>query len=272
MVKNLVPKKLQGYFDASGTKEHRTISLAGFVTEREAWASFSTAWDAALKRYRLKVFKMQLEKRNARVSEFSAIIKKHVSLRIDSSISVPHFSSAVTKSIAETSGILPVKPHVSKIAKRLLDDPYFFLIGNLVSAFCHGIWERGHREQCDLYFDKQILEMCPSSDVIYDMIKTLALPRFQQLLPDRLKSRDDEIYKPLQAADMLAWISRKRREGDLNGLSWLIAELDSIEAIPCIFMDAKSLLPQMAGFYTYVFGRMPRFEKRLIERWSTFIS
>src|SRR6266550_6487480 len=79
---------LQGYFDASGSKnQNSVISLAGFITNSGKWTEFSDDWDKLLKRYHLSVFKMQVQskrkpikERNARISEFVAVIKRHILL------------------------------------------------------------------------------------------------------------------------------------------------------------------------------------------------
>ncbi len=269
---------LQGYFDSSGTKSHGVVSLAGFSTDVLAWTKFSDDWDAALKRHHLKVFKMQLEskrptlKRNDRIADFLDIIRKHVPMKLESSISIPEFDSAVTQAIDNLDERLrDISPRVAALAKQLLDDIYFWLIGNLVAGFCKGAWDRGFREPFDLFFDTQILEMCPGAPALYDIIKTIIPLEFQKMLPEQLISRNDIQFRPLQAADMFSWITRRQHEKNTEGWEWLIQELDKIETIPCRFVDARMLRPQISAFYAYVLGQTPRFSQALIDRWSKFV-
>lgn len=139
-----------------------------------------------------------IERRNRIISAFVGIIKQHVRYRIDVSISVPHFNSLVTQSIADAGGIIAANRYLQQILDEYLNDPFFFLIGNFILALCDGLHKRGVRERCDLYFDTQILEMCPSSALIYDVMKNLAPPNFRQLLPPELISRDDANFTPFR--------------------------------------------------------------------------
>jgi len=269
---------LQGWFDASGTKGQSIVSLAGFSADVAAWADFSDEWDVALKRHHIAVFKMQVEskrkpiaRRNERIADFWAIIRKYAMLRIESSISIPDFNLAVTKSVNILDARLQcISPNVAALAKQLLDDPYFWIIGNLVAGFCAGVWERGFRDPFDMFFDTQILEMCPGSPVMYGITRSIVRPQFQRMLPAQPISRSDEEFRPLQAADLLAWITRRQHEKTIEGWEWLVRELDHIDRIPCRFVNAATLRPQVSAFYSYVLGRSPRFNQALIDHWSTF--
>ena len=65
-------------------------------------------------------------KRDARIADFLAITKQHVPFKIESSISIPDFDSAVTRTIERFDERLrKISPRVAALAKQILDDPNF---------------------------------------------------------------------------------------------------------------------------------------------------
>lgn len=270
---------LQGYFDSSGTKSQPFVSLAGFVADVSDWTTFSEEWNAALERHHIEVFKMQIEskrkplaKRNDRVAEFVAIIRKHALFKIKSSISVPDFRESVSRAVAiHEERLHSISPLVATLADQFLDDIHYWLIENLVMALTVGLWDGGFREPFDMFFDKQIIEMCPGAPVMYGISKSIMAPHFRRMLPDQLISRDDAAFRPLQAADLFAWATRRRHERNIETWEWLFEELNNVKTISCRFIDSKSLRRQVSAFYGYVLGRTPRFNQSLIDQWSKLI-
>lgn len=271
---------LQGYFDASGSKhQDRVISLAGFVTNSGKWTSFSEDWDRLLHEQHTAVFKMQVEtkrrpeERNARIAEFVAMIRQHVLFKIECSINVSDFLGVVSEPINTVQAAwLPRRSHLVSLCKQLLDDCHFWIISNLVAAFGPGVWDRGFHHPFDLFFDEQLLEMSRAAPIFYEISKNLAPPRFRRILPDRLISRKDTEFPPLQAADLFAWIARRNYQQEVEGWEWLIAELDAIESMQCFFLDKARLTKQIGAFYEYILGLGPQFEDEQIKRWSKLIA
>jgi hypothetical protein len=270
---------LQGYFDASGTKEHAVISLAGFVTNSGKWAEFSEDWQAALDRHHLTVFKMQIEskrkpieKRNARITDFAAIIKKHILFKIESSISVPDFTFAVSNPISGAEQLVCEKSYLLIFLRRLLDDPCFWIISQLVVNFGLGVWERSYHHPFDLFFDEQILEMCHAAPIFYEIAKTFSPPKYRRIFPDHLISRPDNEFRPLQAADMFAWLARKKHGQDIDEWEWLVAELETIESMRCPFVGKQELTSRMWGMIKAMCAPRTEFPEEKIARWSKLIA
>jgi len=159
---------LQGYFDDSGKEnQFAVITLAGLVAHGEKWRAFSSDWKQLLKRYNIAFFKMREEskrrpisKRDARIAEFVAVIRKHVAFKLESSISVADFR-AIVKETFISNIIKLIPPSVGHHdltqyeATKLLSNPYFWTFHNLIAGLCGGIWHRGYRHPFDITFDEQ---------------------------------------------------------------------------------------------------------------------
>ena len=264
---------LQGYFDDSGTEgQDSVVTLAGFVTESGRWTKFSDEWDKLLKSHHLPLFKMQKEskrrptaKRDARIADFAAVIEEHVAFKVECSISVPAFQSLVQnlfigKIIKSLPRGLELSPYE---LTDLLGNYYFWGFHNLIASVCRGIWHRGYRHPFDLFFDEQLIDG-PAARKSYVVARDVAKPKFKRMLPVEPIFRNDATFRPLQAADLFAWIARRTHSRALGGWEWLEARLDSIESMQCPFLGEEQLTQQILAFIEYEPGT---FDQRTQERW-----
>ena len=53
--------------------------------------------------------------------------------------------------------------------------------------------------------------------------------------------RDDKEFLPLQAADLLAWVSRRDAVGDPHSFGWLWQELTDVRVFPPMRLDREWL-------------------------------
>jgi hypothetical protein len=258
---------LQGYFDDSGSQgQDSVVTLAGFVANSGEWSEFANDWDKLLRQHHIPLFKMHKEskrkpdeKRNDVISQFVAVIQKHLPYKVECSVSVVDFRS-----------VIHGRFHRKSPMARLLESYYFWVFHNLIGNVCHGIWRRGYRHPFDLFFDEQLIEAEQARN-FYEIGKHVAPPRCRRILPTEPIFRNDIEFRPLQAADLFAWITRKHYNREGAGWEWLIAELDKVESMQCPFLDHKTLSNQISAFYEYVLGDQSRFSEKQINRWSKFL-
>jgi len=267
----------QGYFDASGTKEHPFITFAGLADIGGNWTAFSEDWDAALKRHHLEVFKMQIEskrpikKRDARILDFFSVIKKHVRYKINCSLDVAAFGSIVSLSIQRARQLVSGKSYLLLFMEQLVDDPQFWLLMNTIPSFAIGARERGYKHQFDLFIDEQTIEMCKAVPVFYEIVKSQSPSKFRDMYPSQMISLSDTKFRPLQAADMLAWIARRQDSSDIEGWEWLTSEFQEIESMKCEPLNQSQIEKLMNAMLSYMTGPQTEFTQAQIERWAKLI-
>lgn len=204
------------YADDSGSEPQSQIFfLAGFISTVDRWAAFSNEWDAALALPpALEYFKMaeamsfqgqfsmhrgwNEAMRNDRLVLLTRIVNRHAMLRVSASIRHDLFERYVLSLPA-------VERNLST------DEPYVTLGSALVSAALTHADQNGVNTTMDFIFDRQIgheLEfrrLWPSYTKL--MLET---PRGRQLsrLVGEPMFLDEKDRKPLQAADLYAWLAR----------------------------------------------------------------
>jgi len=251
---------LQGYFDESGSEgQDSAFVLAGFITTAEKWTRFSDEWDQLLTSH-CPVFKMRKESkrkpvdaRNKRIGAFVDVIKRNILFKIECSVSIPAFRA-----------VIKGKFHPESRAARITDSYYFWVFHNLIAKLCQGIWDRGYRHQFDIFFDEQ-LKYGPQAAKLYGIAHDVAKPKYRRMLPDEPIFRSDTEFRPLQAADMFAWLVRKYyNQEPMEEWQWLLDELKAVNSIVSPFLDGPLLFKLMYG------GDASQFSEKTIEKWSKY--
>lgn len=220
---------LQGYFDDSGSEPQSfAFVIAGYILPTEKMAAFADDWVIALdKKPKIEYFKMaeafsgdgqfaniQTEFRKAKVRDLLAVIYKHHPIGITSFLNWEHFKFFSRY----LPGPIPNDPYV----------PLFIqLIDNVLSyQKASGIFP----QKIQLDFDDQgkagelaiewygRLMNNPSPLTFSDDHRTV-LEGTPRMLNDRQ-------YVSLQAADMVAWVTRNSGTPDIKteGWEWLYRE------------------------------------------------
>ncbi|WP_458389370.1 DUF3800 domain-containing protein [Sphingomonas sp. F9_3S_D5_B_2] len=201
---------LQAFIDdsESNTGERRLV-LAAYVAPAQEWAEFSDAWEAALHREpRIEYFKMaeaqnrrdQFEgwsesKRTAKLVDLARVISAFSPLSVDCSMSTAHQKKVL-------------KPY----APYGLATPYYPLVFALtcgVARICHSL---GVHLPCDFIFDRQD-NVSKQVLLFWDHTISQQPPEWARLINPSPIFRDDKDFVALQAADMLAWHTRRDLEG-----------------------------------------------------------
>ena len=201
---------LQAYIDDSQSNTgNRRLVLAAYVASAEDWQRFADEWDAVLQRDpAIEYFKMveaqnlrgqfkgwSHKKRTAKLTALAEVIGSLRPLSVDCSVSVKHFNDVL-------------KPH----APYGLSSPYFPLVFGLtcgVARACHAL---GARLSCDFIFDKQD-NVSKHVLLFWDQIVCQQEYDWRPLINSSPIFRDDKEFVVLQAADMLAWHTRREFDG-----------------------------------------------------------
>jgi hypothetical protein len=199
-----------GYFDDSGSDagSHYYV-LAGFLASVEQWTAAATQWTAVLNREGLPYFKMSEAMaldgpfrrgwnpplRNKLVIELADIVTEIDPWRIE---------CFVNRSLFETfvKGILE---------SEIFNDPYFMLFYQIVLSVAANAERIGWSPDCDFIFDEQgkLGDLTKAKwEWMKQHIDGITGYSLSKHLGSRPIFRSDVPSRPLQAADMFAWLVR----------------------------------------------------------------
>ena len=209
---------LQGWFDESGKGQEPVYLLAGYVAKKNVWEDFADDWQAELDRVPrlpyLHVNETQrfkgwsLAERTERFLRFVGIIKKH---NLDGSIlPLKHSDHREFYRIAATH------PFIKPYERRMFKTPYFLAFqstfGVMLSKQAKKRAETGITELIEILFDEGIdrkVRLERGFNLMIESVKR-EMPEYLDLLINKqAEFRDDEVFLPLQAADLLAWYVRR---------------------------------------------------------------
>ena len=234
---------IQAYVDDSGSHEASPVFvLAGFITDHDAWASFSDEWQAALNlEPRLEYFKMaeaaslhgqfhaskgwDEKKRDKRLEILTDIVCKYVKLKISISIRYDHFAEHIRSLPA-------VERSIS------VDHPFMLVATQLMITVVTVCVAYGCEEPCNFIFDETdglADEFLGRWEETKKIIAGSPRPEVFSLLGERPLFKDEKKFMPLQAADLYAW--NVRQNWIENRVLWvppsktlkMLARISSIE-------------------------------------------
>lgn len=210
---------LHAYIDDSGKEGvSSTQVLAGYLATAEAWDEFSARWQEVLDQADLTNFHMvdawRLSRpyqhlgalgRNQLITELLACIKKHA-------------ERAFVLSIDLEAYIHWFGRHEFKFQETR---PYFFGFHQILKMITSYAYEQKYDCELKIYFDEQGGE--PLSKIIQSVelhrIAAASRGRNNINIPTPRYISDDNC-PPLQAADLLAWLSRREDHNHKNQANW----------------------------------------------------
>lgn len=221
---------IQAFLDESGTKgTHPIFTFAGFIGRAEVWAKFSQEWSVWINRPpRIEYLKMaeavKFDKefrkfgesqRNDKLRGCVEIIKEHL----------PQWAIHVTVDIAEWHRVLaPDTP-------RMLSDPYFTSFFGILSGVCYEMLDTMVPEEFEVIFDIHSIFQ-PRINIWYEFVKEMVRvihdEALGRIMPPSPLFRDDKVFVPLQAADVLAWLFRTAFSGERTEFEWIAEELSPL--------------------------------------------
>jgi hypothetical protein len=212
-----------------------------------SWDSFSAQWQALLDREpKLEYFKMKeaaalrgqfyrwrAEERDTRVMDFVRIVR-------DCNPVVGISSAVFWEDLTQISGEFPdVRWH-----------PYDLLFHGSM-AILHGFCRRkGIKEKIDFVFDEQG-KWGERTIKAYDYVLNVLTEEEQSLLGNRPIHRNDKTFLPLQAADLIAWHTRRFMEENKD-----ISPLAPIEAFSVNYAALRELERIETLYNTYGLPRL----------------
>lgn len=206
---------LKGYFDASGKGAKDIFVLAGYISTADRWAQFSDAWDVELKggndkkrRQPIKVFKlrnMNLDSTNQlnRCAILNRIIHEHAIARVACVVDV-----AALDRILKNSWWTPF---IDK--DREPPDSAYWYGFRLVNEVFHFL-RRDHPElgltgPIDFIFDQENESDKAGLVSAWEFFYKTCSPEKREIVGNIPSFARDDIVLPLQAADLLAGLSRR---------------------------------------------------------------
>lgn len=203
---------LQAFIDDSGWDGNSPVFvLAGFVAKEKQWEDFSDAWQAVLDLEEPKKLPF-LKTREAYLlnnhkSMFYGWTEKERDDRLEKMVRVinAHVEHAII------SGV-PIEPYrrlfAGKFNPESLDRPYFLSFFSIMTYLLK-VAKEVHDDNIDFIFDTLGGESKALLVQEYERFKGLAPPELQKLAPVIPKFECEQKMRPLQAADMIAWLARR---------------------------------------------------------------
>jgi len=221
------PEPYQAFCDGSkGTGSDKILLLSALVHTVPTWEKFSNDWDTALKaKPSIKHFHM----REARKLEGN--FKRWKATDRD------------LKIIALTEVILRHQPHVvscwfssDKFNQTIrpagtsdLRHAYFLAFQMIIPTVAEYQLKRGITIPADFVFDEEG-DIGNEALIWYPAIKAAAEPNVRALMGATPVFRNDEEVLPLQAADLIAW--HKRRKKEALSLDFEVAASQRVDELP----------------------------------------
>jgi uncharacterized protein DUF3800 len=228
---------LQGYIDDSGSdKQGPVYVLSGYLAKASEWGIFADEWDTQLKKLpAIQYFKMseaeslkgqflgwKTEDRDAKVMALAALIQPRVLGNPECVVAQTDYDQVV----------IPALSYVQdrKLA-RCLKDPYFFCFYQVVVGCVTRLETARIPDVVDFYFDNQGKLGNRAKSFWETMIKH-APNQYKSYVPNPPVFRDEKQFNPLQAADLIAWQTRRRIYEKQQGVQELRPVLALLRRIP----------------------------------------
>jgi hypothetical protein len=242
---------MQAVADDSGCKgQGAVVVIAGLVGRAEWWGDFADKWDTCLKESpSIRYFKMY---EAARLNgQFARLSKRQRDAKLIALVEVlnshPFEELYITVDIAAHAKMFgafyegrpaPRKKNRTQHEKdeATLGNPYFYAYDCFISAACFNLWEAGEREPFEFIVDEHP-SLGERVKRWYPVVRTIMKEPFRDIMPLDPMPRNDEAFKPLQAADMLAGLQRMAAHGD-NEFGWLRRHFTIVKpATRCVHMN-----------------------------------
>ncbi len=183
------------YVDESGTDGPPVFVMAGFIARAEQWEAFNNEWKSVLEEPpALEAFHMaevNWAGGSEKLPKLFDIIKRHVLCAFVLTVNHEDYNAAF-------------KDKFSKIIDRI----YYFMYLHMLEMATTWQQVNGLNEKMEFFFDKKD-EESKHIRSNYEEFMRNAHPDVRERIAMCPLWVDDKEFRPLQAADILAWIFRK---------------------------------------------------------------
>jgi hypothetical protein len=226
---------LQAFVDES--VEDPVFLMGGYIGPADAWASFSDRWQDVLDiPPRLKYLKMKEaysfhgefegwseDRRDARLSLLHEVIDQFASAAFVLAFDYDKFKSAFSL--------------LSGLGKKNLN-PYYFAAARLMTNLARSQENLSLHGPIKFIFDDRMMEkrhVVEAWDWAWKVAKPNP-PNLHEIIGSAPSFEDGKIFKPLQAADMIAWWMRRRFVAQARGQEpiippWIGAKAGRVKAV-----------------------------------------
>lgn len=235
--------KIQVVADDSGTKGTGThLVFGGLMGRNTDWANFTDAWQECLSRHpRVDYFKLaEAAKRSGAFTGFNELQRDEKLRALARVVSRFHLVAiTVTVVLADhspsagsdlSSLAAPRHRARARYINNSFEHPYYSARMLFFFAAIKALWEGGIREPFDLIVDHHP-SLGSRNAELFGVQRAIVPDDMRSIAPTAPVERDDKIFLPLQAADMIAGLRRMEAEGR-SELQWLVDELAALRRSP----------------------------------------
>lgn len=216
---------LQAFADDS-MEAGRVLVLAGYISTAERWSNFSNEWRERLSmhprmvRFKMNEVDLNSELQMERVRAFYRVIEEHVSAQVSVAVNCEELTNWVP-----TMDVQPA-----------LVNPYLLAHKAIINLTAQMQREAGLDDKVDFVFDKRTEEKHIKR--AFDYYLTTLTPEFEEVTGNAPIFRDDTEFLPLQAADLLAWWTRRQwlTEGTIRN-RWVPYPWPTKRDFPSLVLD-----------------------------------
>lgn len=216
---------LQAYIDDSGSDlKGPAYVLTGYASDIQSWFDFTDEWQAMLAQHPgIEYFKMReaeslkgqfegwsREQATAKIHALIPIINRYAGHRIECVFWQEHYDSAMNWYLPEIKKQL--SPMDFNRVKKAFSNPYFLAFSLVMTDFAKRLAHDNSDDIVDFIFDSQGAIGKRAVEWWRESHEILPNMHYEKHLPNEPVHRDEKIFLPLQAADLLAWQTRRRLE------------------------------------------------------------
>jgi hypothetical protein len=209
---------LQAWFDESGKGQEPVYLLAGYVGKKTMWEDFADDWQTELDRKPrlpyLHANESQLfrgytpAEKIERLLRFVAIIRKHQPTGITYMLKHEEYRQFFS--------VIQQHPTITPAERRMLKNPYYHsftvILNVMLKAQAEKRHESGVKELIEVLIDDNTDKLQRLKLGFAGFVETVRKqnPEYLDLLINKdAETRDDKVFLPLQASDLLAWHLRR---------------------------------------------------------------
>jgi hypothetical protein len=197
---------LRAFIDDSGSGgDSPWFVLAGYLGTVEAWNAFDEPWGKVLAGPpELKYFKASEAESLRPDGQWAGVTKDERNQRIDAFINVigAHAMRSIYVRLKQQDYDEVIKPYIPP----MWHNAYYFLFVGFLSAATMTTKHLGDDRHIEFFFDSN-REVEKPSRMLYG--QSADLPQFRNRV-ENIHYKDEKVFLPLQAADLLAWQIRRR--------------------------------------------------------------
>jgi hypothetical protein len=217
------------------------------VAAVDSWENFTGDWKNSLAAEpSIEYFKMREaesgkgqfegwpeDKIDAKIAALIPIIVRYAATRIECVFWQEHYDTAIKWFLAQMRD--KMSPLDFKKTKNLFEDPYFLAFDLIMSDYGNRLAAAHSDEIVDFIFDEQVGQGARAVEWWHAMRALGMTEAYEKYFPNEPVHRNDKIFLPLQAADMIAWQTRRRLdEYNTRNIATARKEYDLLNKTPLL--------------------------------------